>query len=303
MDVLSLIIALVLIFYLMRGSRPLSARNSASSRTYLRLYLRCIINSWLLLSIVGIIILHDAIPLSSIGLLLPTRWWPTLLALIGVCILFSLVLLMDLRISTDEQFAAEVAEKSPRLALPRTSSERLLWVGVSISVGIWEEIVFRGFLPWYLLHHVTPFGILIPFVWAATFSLILFSLGHLYQGWRGALGAGLVGITLALLYTLTGNLLASILWHILFDARYSFVAPAVEYPAQPADQMKDLPEAPLQPSSPLALRETPQRTPRQQQQRRHKRDQIGQPIQRVPYYARRFPPYPHIRVIRIGRRQ
>jgi hypothetical protein len=57
------------------------------------------------------------------------------------------------------------------------------------------------------------------------FSLILFSLGHLYQGWGGTLGAGFAGISLALLYALTGNLLASILWHVLFDVRFSFGVP------------------------------------------------------------------------------
>lgn len=39
---------------------------------------------------------------------------------------------------------------------------------------------------------------------------------------------GFVGITLTLLYALTGNLFASILWHILFDVRFSFGTPKIE---------------------------------------------------------------------------
>src|SRR5258706_261935 len=139
MDVMALIIAVVLILVLMRGSYPLSPRRSSSSRMYLRLYLRCIFNSWLLLGVVGIIVVHD----------------------------------------------------------------------------------------------LTLFGFSIPFVWAAIFSLILFSLCHLYQGWGGALGVGFLGITQALLYALTGNLFASMLWHMLFDVRFSFGTPTIEPVTQP----------------------------------------------------------------------
>ena len=228
MDVLALIIVVVLIMYLMQVGFPRSARQLSVSRTFLRFYFRRIFSSWVLLGITGIILLHDGIPLSSIGLLLPNPWWPTLLAFIGVGILFFLLLVMHLRTRNDEQLVAKLAREKRRLALPRTSSERLVWVGVSINAGIWEEIVFRGFLPWYVVHHLTFFGFSVPFVWAAIFSLILFSLAHLYQGWGGVLGVGFVGITLALLYALTGNLFASILWHMLFDVRFSFGTPTIE---------------------------------------------------------------------------
>lgn len=228
MDVLALIIAVILIIYLMQVGFPRSAHQLSTSHTFLHFYFRRIFSSWILLGIPGIILLHDGIPLSSIGLLLPNPWWPTLLAFIGVGILFSLLLRMHLRISNNEPLEAKLAREKRRLALPRTSSERLVWVGVSINAGIWEEIVFRGFLPWYIVHHLSLFGFSIPFVWAAIFSLILFSLAHLYQGWGGVLGVGFVGITLTLLYTLTGNLLASILWHILFDVRFSFGTPTIE---------------------------------------------------------------------------
>jgi membrane protease YdiL (CAAX protease family) len=261
---------------------------------YLRLYLRCIFNSWLLLGVVGIIVLHDGIPFSSIGLLLPNPWWPTLLAFIGVGILSSVVLVIHLRTMKDEQFAAKLAREKRRLALPRSSSERLVWVGVSITAGVWEEVGFRGFLPWYFVHHLTLFGFSIPFVWAAIFSLILFSLGHLYQGWRGVLGVGFLGITQALLYALTGNLLASMLWHMLFDVRFSFGTPTIEPVTQPVDEMKDLPE------SPLPLREPSQSRSGSQQQRQNKCDQRSQSAQRIPYYARRLPPYSNIPT---GRRQ
>lgn len=232
MDVLALIIAVVLIFYLMQVGFPHSARQLSAPRTYVRFYVRRIISSWVLLSIAVVILLHDGTPPSRIGLLLPNPWWSTLLAFLGVGLLFAVVLIIHLYAMNDEQMATRLARDKRRLALPRTLSERLAWVGVSVNAGIWEEIVFRGFLPWYLVHHLTLFGFAIPFVWAAVFSLILFSLGHLYQGWGGVLGVSLVGISLALLYALTGNLWASMLWHTLFDVRFSFGPQLLEGTAQ-----------------------------------------------------------------------
>jgi len=228
MDVLALIIAVVLIIYLMQVGFPRSARQRSTSRTFLGFYFRRIFSSWVILAIPGIILLHDGISLSSIGLLLPNPWWPTALAFLGVGILFSLLLVSHLRAMNDKQLITKLARERRRLALPRILSERLMWVGVSINAGIWEEIVFRGFLPWYIVHHLAFFGFSVPFVWAVILSLILFSLAHLYQGWGGVLGVGFGGITLALLYALTGNLLASILWHILFDVRFSFGGPTME---------------------------------------------------------------------------
>src|SRR5258708_26716577 len=125
MDVLALIIVVVLIMYLMQVGFPRSARQLSVSRTFLRFYFRRIFSSWVLLGITGIILLHDGIPLSSIGLLLPNPWWPTLLAFIGVGILFFLLLVMHLRTRNDEQLVAKLAREKRRLALPRTSSERL----------------------------------------------------------------------------------------------------------------------------------------------------------------------------------
>jgi hypothetical protein len=54
----------------------------------------------------------------------------------------------------------------------------------------------------------------------------------------------LVGITLAVLYALTGNLFASILWHMLFDVRFSFGTLTIEgttqQPAHAADVSPNL---------------------------------------------------------------
>jgi membrane protease YdiL (CAAX protease family) len=306
MDVLALIIAMLLIFGLMYGSIPLSPRRYSPSRSYIRLYVRCIFNSLVLLGVIGVIALHDGIPLASLGLQFPTLWWPTLLTLVGAGLLFALILLIHLHALKN----GPLVEK-PRLALPRSSSERLAWVAVSLDAGIGEEIIFRGFLPWYLAHHLTFFGLAIPYVWTAIFSLILFGLAHLYQGWKGALFVGFIGITLALFYAFTGNLLVSMLWHFLFDVRFSFIRAVkiedivqrvdeveedrIEDTVQPVSETEENKlEVPLQPPQP-PVRRKPQRAPGKTKKRQHTREKKGQPVKRLPYYARGLPPYPDAR--------
>lgn len=94
---------------------------------------------------------------------------------------------------------------------PHTRGEFHGFVGVSITAGIVEEIVYRGFVLWYL-------GQFMP-LWAAVMlSSLAFGLAHSYQGASGALRCGLVGLVFGILYVLTGSIWLPIVGHILLDA-------------------------------------------------------------------------------------
>lgn len=98
-----------------------------------------------------------------------------------------------------------------RHLLPRTSSEKLLFVVVSASAGMCEELVFRGFL---LATLTPPTGS----IWAAVaVSSALFGVMHAYQSATGALRAGIMGAILAVPVVLTGSILPSIFAHFLID--------------------------------------------------------------------------------------
>jgi len=95
--------------------------------------------------------------------------------------------------------------------VPHTSGELRGFVGVSITAGIVEEIVYRGFVFWYL-------GQFMP-IWAAVIvSSVAFGLAHSYQGASGALRCGLIGLAFGILYVLTGSIWLPIVGHILLDA-------------------------------------------------------------------------------------
>jgi len=71
----------------------------------------------------------------------------------------------------------------PGLMVPRDSHERRLWMGLSLTAGLCEEVLYRGFLIWYL-------RMLLPGMAAVLLAAIVFGVAHRYLGvgWSGCCG-------------------------------------------------------------------------------------------------------------------
>ena len=81
---------------------------------------------------------------------------------------------------------------------------------VSITAGIVEEILYRGFAFWYL-------GQFMP-AWAVVLvSAIAFGAGHSYQGVNGMIRVTLIGIAFGGYYLLTGSIWLPIIAHAVLD--------------------------------------------------------------------------------------
>ncbi len=103
---------------------------------------------------------------------------------------------------------------------PTTARERWLATAISITAGITEEITFRG------LFIAAGVGLLHVPAWvAALLSAVVFGIGHRYQGVRGMVGTGVLGVTFAALYLVSGNLLIPIVMHVLIDVLALVIAP------------------------------------------------------------------------------
>jgi membrane protease YdiL (CAAX protease family) len=94
--------------------------------------------------------------------------------------------------------------------LPHTERELSLFGVVSLSAGVFEEILYRGFLMWYAVQ-------LMP-IWTAVIATsAAFGVAHVYQGAGGIIKTGVVGLVLATLYVLSGSLWIPIVLHWLTD--------------------------------------------------------------------------------------
>jgi len=169
----------------------------------LALYAQTSISLWLLAGVTAAVAVLSDISARGLGLftlpLVPTLLWTGSLTLAAV----GLQLLAH-RLGVRE---------SAILAglLPRTSGERLAFLGVSVSAGVCEEIVFRGFLiPAVAVAVGSP-------VVAAVIAAAVFGLLHAYQDFSGALRAALLGAVLSTVLLATGSVVPAILAHVLID--------------------------------------------------------------------------------------
>jgi len=132
----------------------------------------------------------------------------------AVLVLFTGVLLYSWRAakkaSTEDK--AKQAESLGKLVryLPHNGRELRGFIGVSLTAGIVEEIVYRGFVLWYL-------GQFMPLWAAVAVSSLAFGLAHSYQGANGAVRCGLTGLAFAVFYVVTGSIWLPIVAHVLLD--------------------------------------------------------------------------------------
>ncbi|CAG9619561.1 CPBP family intramembrane glutamic endopeptidase [Sutcliffiella rhizosphaerae] len=98
--------------------------------------------------------------------------------------------------------------------LPTTTKEKKWWNYVSITAGITEEIIYRGFLIFALSFLFPNFSI-----WIIIFlSSLLFGLAHTYQGFMtGVLRTTIFGVIFSILYIGLGSILPLIVFHFLID--------------------------------------------------------------------------------------
>ncbi len=94
--------------------------------------------------------------------------------------------------------------------LPRTVLELRWFNGLSLAAGIWEELLYRGFLIWYLQHWIGP-------VPALLVSSLAFGLAHSYQGAANIPRTAVIGLWLGGVFLLTGSLWPAMVAHFVFD--------------------------------------------------------------------------------------
>ena len=123
------------------------------------------------------------------------------------------LLLIQLKSGTPEDLAS-LRKQFGKLSylLPHTVAERRTFDAVSVTAGICEELLYRGFGIAYL---TSLLGV--PFWAAALICSVVFGFAHSYQGPLGVVRTAGVGLALALLYGLTGALWAPIVVHAVMD--------------------------------------------------------------------------------------
>jgi membrane protease YdiL (CAAX protease family) len=171
-----------------RGIIRASQARAAGNSSNIPMYVRTIATEWLLLAFVMAGVWLAKVPLTTI---LGPRWRSArdVFRDLGIGVVFIILQQLVLSVITGHLHSAD-ADRAVRFLLPHGPVEMALWLALSISAGICEESIFRGYLQrqFAALAQNVPVGILV--------SAVMFGFAHSYQGaWR-AVVIGLDGAML-----------------------------------------------------------------------------------------------------------
>ncbi len=175
-----------------------------------RLWMQWIAMFWGCSALVAALWITRDLPLSALGLEMPTGlrlWGPLALtaALAGAQFSSGLkIARLPDRAPLRQRFGAAGR------VLPHAASELPVFVGLALSAGFCEELLFRGFVIW-LLQPLMGWWI------AAIVSLAVFTLGHLYQGTEGMIRCAVLGAVMTVIVALTHSLWPAIVLHVAID--------------------------------------------------------------------------------------
>ena len=176
------------------------------------LYRYTMLLEWALLVLLLAVWLLDARPLSALGIVVPGGSGFAAGAVLLAATVAWLVHAWRRATRADDASCAAVVDAlgDLRHLMPRDLATYRWFVGLSITAGIVEEIVYRGFVFWYLAQWMPMWAVVVV-------SALAFGLGHSYQGAAGIVRITLVGVVFGAYYLLTGSIWLPIVAHALLD--------------------------------------------------------------------------------------
>lgn len=177
-----------------------------------RLYRETLLGEWIAFAVlVGTWIYLDR-GFAALGFVAPggRDFWIGVALLTAMCLFLGYSWRSATAMSADEKDRQRQSFGDLVHFLPQTRREYRTFFGLSITAGIVEETVYRGFVFWYLAQ-VMP-------MWAVVLvSSVVFGLGHSYQGAGGVMRVALIGVAAGALYVYTGSIWLPIIGHALLD--------------------------------------------------------------------------------------
>jgi membrane protease YdiL (CAAX protease family) len=189
----------------------LVALPSVASRDRIQLYLTSIATQWVITIVVAWRALARGLAFAELGLK-STPLIQLLLVGFSGAALFGAAHWVNLRrVGKSTNPAVERIRMLGTKIFPHNNRELALFGLLSLTAGVCEEFLYRGFVCGALLHVHTP-------TWAVLFiSSVLFGLAHAYQGRGGVVGTLLLGTVFGLTRILYDSLIPVILWHSAVD--------------------------------------------------------------------------------------
>jgi membrane protease YdiL (CAAX protease family) len=194
---------------------------SGDNNKRIKFYHETILLLWIPFFLILLLIPISGISLNDIGI----KWihidtssltkWAVYPA-IGFYVLFLFYNIYSIIIfKSNKDSRAKAAKGIPddlKFLFPITQKEKRVWSLVSISAGITEEIMYRGYL-FYALAIVFPILSLIQILFITT---LIFGIGHIYQG-KEVIKSTILGLIFGIFYIVFDSVIPIIIAHIAQD--------------------------------------------------------------------------------------
>ena len=175
----------------LRGAMRADQMRSAVNLDRIRLYERTMLFEWAVLALVLLGLAFAKTPLATV---LGERWHSLgdVARDFGIGVAYSFISTIVISVLGAHMHSAET-DRAVQFLLPHGRLEMTLWIALSVTAGICEEAIYRGYLQRQLmaLTKNVPAGILL--------SAVLFGLAHSYQGFWGAIPIAMDGALLGTL--------------------------------------------------------------------------------------------------------
>lgn len=212
-----LIVALIAVAYPLYTTRvwyrrDLPGLRANESRARLRFYRSTMIELWLLTAATLSWWTWVGRTVADVGLGVPggLAFW------IGAAVVVAIVAALGRQvavINTSTEAQAQVRKQfgdESALIIPRDRRERRAFLGLSLTAGFCEEVLYRAVLISYLM-------VWLPWPVAVTVAAIAFGAAHFYLGRSGVVRATATGAVLGLVYLVTDSLWLPIVLHATVD--------------------------------------------------------------------------------------
>jgi uncharacterized protein len=148
---------------------------------------------------------------AQLGLAMPQRLAVIVIATLGAALIVTLQWLNLRRMGRSASPLRRPLQALAERILPQSTKELIPFLALSVTAGLCEEFLYRGFAMAALSRAGLPVGVVI------LVSSVIFGLAHLYQGRPGFVSTMVLGLLFGASRAALGSLVPAVAWHMGVD--------------------------------------------------------------------------------------
>src|ERR1700720_928385 len=187
--------------------QQLLARPRVERAERLWLYASTIAFQWLAAAVAAWRAWAHGFTATQLGLAMPGRFRLLVITVLGAALIVVLQWLNLRRMGRSTSPLRQPLQALAERILPQSTRELIPFLALSVTAGLCEEFLYRGFAMAVLSRAGLPISVVI------LVSSVIFGLAHLYQGRAGLVSTMVLGILFGVARAALGSLVPAMAWH------------------------------------------------------------------------------------------